>query len=415
MFHFITRYFITFISIFCISKAYAQQFCRTPDRNNFIAAKPVADQPNLKWRFKTNGEIFASPIVSGELLLTGSCDSSFYALNKKTGAIAWTFKTHGQIRSSAAVENNTVVFLSTDGILYALDLVSGKLKWKFTTSGEKFYDTWDYYQSSPAVQLGIAYFGCGDGNVYAVKMDSGKLLWKFKTNGIVHASPALATNTVLIGSYDGFFYCLDRNGKLKWKFKTLGEHNFPNGEIQFNAAISDSTVYFCARDYNVYALKISTGSGHWVYHQQGSWTNVPSISANKLLVTSSDVHHVLGLEKTYGTILYEAPVHLNVFSSAAINDSIAYIGAINGALYKLNTHSGSIITIFQTEAGKAGYSNFFKANGQPRMDVANNIYNGDIHLFYTALLKIGGIYSTVWIDDGVLYFGSSDQCIYAIE
>ena len=189
-----------------------------------------------------------------------------------------------------------------------------------------------------------------------------------------------------------FFIAWIENGKLQWKFKTLGEHYFPKGEVQFNATISDSTVYFCARDYNVYALKISTGSGHWVYHQQGSWTSIPSLSTNKLVVTTSDAHLILGFERTYGVRLYEATVPLNVFSSAAINDSTAYIGAINGAVYALNTNTGSVTSIFQTEAGKGGYPKFFETNGQPRRDVVNNVYKGDIDLFYKALLKIGGIY-----------------------
>ena len=256
----------------------SQQFCRTADRRNFTSAKEISANPNIKWRFKTNGEVYSSPVLYNNILITGSCDSNLYALNNSDGMLLWKFKAGGEIRSSVAIESNTVFFISTDGIFYALDISSGQPKWTFKTKGEQFYDVWDYYQSSPALNNGVVYFGCGDGFVYALNASTGNLKWKFKTGGIVHASPTIADDAVLIGSFDGFFYRINSDGKLRWKFDTMGEHYFPVGEVQFHATVIDTSVFFCSRDYNVYSLKIKNGGGHWVYHEPGSWTSVTSLS-----------------------------------------------------------------------------------------------------------------------------------------
>ncbi|HSE17123.1 MAG TPA: PQQ-binding-like beta-propeller repeat protein [Pyrinomonadaceae bacterium] len=60
----------------------------------------------------------------------------------------------------------------------------------------------------------------GDGNVCCVDALTGILQWKFATGDIVHASPAVANNTVYIGSRDSYLYALDTDtGQEKWRFK----------------------------------------------------------------------------------------------------------------------------------------------------------------------------------------------------
>ena len=47
---------------------------------------------------------------------------------------------------------------------------------------------------------------------------SPKLLWTFETGDNIKSAPVVANGKVVIGSTDGFVYCLDTNGKLLWKF-----------------------------------------------------------------------------------------------------------------------------------------------------------------------------------------------------
>src|SRR5581483_3256984 len=186
----------------------------------------------LRWKFKTEGQIYSTPALVDGILYFGSNDHNLYAVDASTGTQKWKFKTDARVTSSPAVANGIVFFESYDGNLYAVDAATGKQKWKFATGGEhrftaphlhgslpiteKMPDPFDLYLSSPVVSNGIVYFGSGDTNIYALNSSDGSLKWKFQTGDVVHASPALADNTLYIGSWDSYFYALDAaSGKLR--------------------------------------------------------------------------------------------------------------------------------------------------------------------------------------------------------
>lgn len=404
---------VIFTSIFAIS-AFAQQLARNVDRKNFTSSDFNADNVKLKWQFQTKGQVFSSPIVADGILYIGSCDSNLYALDSNNGKLLWSYKTKGEIRASVAVDKDQVYFPSSDGNLYALECKTGKLKWIYKTAGENVYDIWDYFQSSPAVIDGVVYFGSGDQHVYALYAKTGELQWRFKTGGIVHAAPTISDNAILIGSFDGHFYCLEKDGSLRWQFNTIGEHYFPKGEVQYHAVVSDSTVYFGARDYNLYALKIKDGTGHWVYHQPGSWVSIPSVSEGQVLATMSDSYSILTLDKVYGNLVRSSFVPINVFSSASISDSVAYFGAIDGILYQFNISTGVVEPIYQTQSSKVHRSEFFGSDGKLRSDLYE-LYHNDVNKVFNAYYKMGSIFSTVWIAKSSIYFASTDGCVYALE
>ena len=397
-----------------LNQLYGQQLARGPDRQNYISAAEIRLQPTVKWKFQTKAQIFASPIVFKDKVIVGSCDSNLYALDKTSGKIIWKYKTGGEIRSTAAIDSDLLYFVCSDGLLYALSIETGERRWTFATQGEKKQDTWDYFHSSPTISDGIVYFGSGDKHIYAVNGKSGELHWRFPTGGIVHASPTLANEGLMIGSFDGYFYCLEKNGKLRWKFKTIGERYFPKGEIQFHAVAADSSVYFGARDFNMYSLNIKDGTGYWVYHQPGSWISVPSLSGDKLIVTMSDSYSVLALDKINGTKLVEPAVPLNTFSSAAIAGSNAFFGALDGIIYRFDVAKGITTPIFQTESSKRNRHLFVDEKGKLRADLQEK-YAHDINKLFADYLQMGSIFSTIWIADSTLYFGAADGAVYAIE
>ena len=150
-----------------------------------------------------------------------------------------------------------------------------------------------------------------------------------------------------------------------------------------------------------------------VYHEPGSWTSVPSIADERLIVTMSDAHKISGFGKTYGAKLYETAVPLNVFCSASLNDSTAYFGGMDGIVYKMDIVSGKSAVLFQTEGSKKHYADFLDSDGKLREDIIQKYIN-DATPLYTEFLKMGSIFSTAWIEEGILYFGSADGYIYAI-
>jgi outer membrane protein assembly factor BamB len=127
--------------------------------------KGVEQLQGVKWKFKTSGKIYASPVIVDGIAYIGSEDKNLYAVNITTGNEVWKFATGGAVNSTPTIYNNTAFFASADGYFYAVDIKAGTLKWKFKTEGEKKRDIWDYYLSSPAVVNPYVYFGSGDGHM----------------------------------------------------------------------------------------------------------------------------------------------------------------------------------------------------------------------------------------------------------
>ena len=102
----------------------------------------------------------------------------------------------------------------------------------------------------------------GDQNLKGVSKttipNTPKLLWSFTTGDNIKSAPVVDKNKVVIGSTDGFVYCLDLTGKLIWKFET-------GNSIEAPALVLENTVYIGNLDGTLYALDLNTGKKLWDY------------------------------------------------------------------------------------------------------------------------------------------------------
>jgi outer membrane protein assembly factor BamB len=246
---------------------------------------------SVKWRFHTGDVVHASPAISGGTLFVGSWDSYFYAIDAASGKEKWRFKTgvdpdiHNQvgIQSSAAVADGTVYFGCRDSHLYALDAVTGKKRWSFSTGSS-------WVISSPAVSQGRVYFATSDTALfYALDAGTGKQIFSLKFHFPFFSSPAIAGNTLYIGSHDGKLTAINLMTQTRaWDFQTDGSRrrlaalSKPDGNPNYAAAftsdfyddliagiarmqsvgtilsspvVAGRVVYFGSNDGNLYALR----------------------------------------------------------------------------------------------------------------------------------------------------------------
>jgi len=227
------------------------------------------------------------------------------------------------------------------------------VKWKFHTDGQVV--------SSPAIAGETVYVGSNDHSLYAVNLADGTLQWKFKTESHVSSSPAVVNGVVYFLSYDGNFYAVDAaTGKAKWKFATEGERRFaakhlhgaqPKGETMpdpfdfylSSPAVENGTVYFGSGDGNVYALDAASGELKWKFK-------------------TGDVVH----------------------ASPAVADGIVFVGSWDSHFYALDAASGK-------EKWR------FKTGEDP--EIHNQV----------------GIQSSAVVADGMVYFGCRDSKLYALD
>jgi len=227
------------------------------------------------------------------------------------------------------------------------------VKWRFHTHG--------YVISSPALAGDTVFVGSTDRYLYAIDAATGTQRWKFPTQARVASSPAVANGLVYFASYDGNFYAVDTaSGKEKWHFATDGEHRFaaphlhgmlPVKEVMpdpFDFYLSSPTlangdVFFGSGDGNVYALDAASGALKWKFK------------------TGNVVH-----------------------SSPAVSGGMLYVGSWDHYLYALDAATGRLRWKFETGAD-------------------NDIHNQE------------GIQSSPSIADGVVYFGCRDSKFYAVD
>jgi len=400
--------------------------------------RPVGD---LKWRLKTGGKIFSSPVIRDGIALIGSEDGNLYAVDSKTGKEQWRFKTAGAVHSSPALYDNTVFVGSMDGHFYAIDFKTGKQKWRLQTGGEKrlgdtsywgmkplgmyHEDLWDCFLSSPIVDnqepAGVVYFGSSDGNLYAANAKTGSVKWKFKTQGSIHASPTLYKGTVYIGGWDTYLYAINaKTGEEKWKFKTGGQTAMTG--IQASATVANDVVYFGARDAHLYALNAASGALLWKYDAAGSWI-ISSVVLNKtndiLYVGTSDSYLLLALDAKTGEEKYRFKTNGYVFGTPAVAGGTAYVGDFTGNFYSFDlTSNGKRWNRFSTESRNANAGMILKRDTLDFIHAANG---GDLS-FYSVnkkvmddFYKLGSILSSPVVNDNVVYFGSADGYFYALN
>jgi len=391
----------------------------------------------VKWTFKTGGPIVGSPVVAGGVVYIGSFDGNLYAVDQETGKEKWKFETPRQVASTPAVADGVIYLRGYDAVLYAIDASTGTVKWRFTTEFERRFqanrmhgyppgfqtipDSFDLFLSSPAVANGKVYFGSGDGGVYAVDATTGLLVWKFTTGDVVHASPAVVNGVVYIGSWDSYFYALDAdNGQEKWRFHA-GEDNFIHNQVGFqsSAAVVDGVVYTGCRDGHFYALDAASGRKKWDYMTNLSWVNAtPAVRDGLVYSATSDSARFFALETKTGRLHFNFKAGAQIFSSPALAGDLAYFGVANGFLYAVDAKTGKEAWSFRTDASKADPMKILKPDGS--LDSART-YASYFHDYQDMILgmerqfSVGAIWSSPAVDHGVVYFGSTDGNLYALQ
>jgi eukaryotic-like serine/threonine-protein kinase len=403
--------------------------------SGIYAGAGVPKLRGIKWTFHTGGEMISSPAIANRVIYVGSNDGNLYAIDEETGSEKWRFSTHARITSSPAVANGLVYCSSYDGSFFAIDAISGVLKWKFRIAGERRYaakhlhgslpagetmpDPFDVYLSSPAVWNGAVYFGSGDGFIYSLDAATGNLRWKFSTGDVVHASPAIVEGKLYIGSWDSYFYALDAStGKEVWRFKTGDDPDIHNQVgIQSSATVSNGVVYFGCRDSNFYAVDAATGQKRWSYSNQGSWViTSPVVQAGKVYFATSDSALFNILDAESGALVATIKFQWPIFGSPSIASNMLYLAGQDGKLNAIDLTSREVAWVFQTVGSRKNLANFSKPDGSPdyRSAFTSDFYD-DLLVGIGKLRTAGTILSSPVISGSVVYIGSSDGNLYALE
>ncbi|SMO51596.1 PQQ-binding-like beta-propeller repeat protein [Gracilimonas mengyeensis] len=383
---------------------------------------------SAEWKFKSDGKIIGSAAIEDGKVYVGTTAGSLYALDIESGDTIWKFNTNGRWASKPLIGGKLLYQLNGNGIFYAIDKTNGEVRWTFSTGGEHrmergtgsstYVDIWDYYLSGASQDGNTIYFGSSDGHVYALNATDGTLKWKYATSGEVHATPVIGDSLVYAGSMDGKLYALRKtNGTLAWEFDTIGARYFPKGAVQRAPVLTEDALIFGSRDYNLYALNPANGKGLWNFRDPGGWIiATPAVKNGGVFVGTSDSHLFYRFDAQSGRKEWEIPLNMRVYGSAVFDDDRVYFGCFNGYLYGVNRENGSVEWSFQTDGSKANYHTVYDDEDEFRDDFV--IYGNTLEATIQSeeqIQDMGSILSTPVIEEGVIYFGSTDSMFYAVK
>jgi len=258
-----------------------------------------AETGSVRWRSKGGNSFHSSPAFAYGSVYIGNGDKNLYAFNPETGQVRWNCTTIGSVNTVAVADgrvyatsihkNITVAkgmdrskdIIKTDSRVYALNVKDGTQKWVFTPLEMLSY-------CGPVVADGIVYIGTDFNNniLYALDAQTGAILWN-QTINISLSSPAIAEDTLYIGSEDNHLYALDaKTGAQKWKF-SVRESEMPGGVVS-SPAYADGVIYFGDLNGNLYALDAKTGTLHWTFTAGGYIWSSPFVSNGVVYFSGGD-------------------------------------------------------------------------------------------------------------------------------
>jgi outer membrane protein assembly factor BamB len=229
------------------------------------------------------------------------------------------------------------------------------------------YDSGSDLRSTPAISGAVAYFGTNDGYLVALDLLTQKPKWSFDLGGYpVRASPAIAERTVYLANGFSVFAIDADTGNQRWKFAMdyAGESS---------PTVADGVVYVASKENHLYAIDAKTGKQLWFYKTDGLLFGSPSVSED-MVVIGGDDGDLFAVDRSNGHLAWKLTLDSGIYSTPAIDGDRVFVTTKNKTTVAVDLSTGE------------------------------ELWN----------YPVGGSASPA-VAGGVVYIGSDDGAIYAID
>ena len=197
--------------------------------------------------------------------------------------------------------------------------------------------------------------------------------------------------------------------RVKWKF--------PTGDRVISSPVfKDNVIYFGGDDGNVYAVDAATGRQIWKRATNGPVPATPAIADGKVFFATSDssLYHVVDANSGKSVVRQQGKAYM--FSSPAIVGDVVFIGVLNGTLEARDAKTGELLWDFQVGTSKQNKRWVLTADRTFNVPLLYHSNWREAPLVANdQQIRIGGIFSSPLVANGVVYFGSADGFLYALE
>src|SRR5918993_2403060 len=172
-----------------------------------------------------------------------------------------------------------------------------------------------------------------------------KLLWSVEIGESVESSAAIVGDRVLIGSYDGHVYALNRDGTLAWKART-------EGPVHSTPAVREGVAYVAGCDEMLRGFRITDGREVFAT-PSGAYTAASPAMHGGRAIYGTFANEVLAVDLASRKIVwrYTHPDRkFPFYSSAAVADGRVFLGGRDKLLHALDAGTGTAVWTLSTRA-----------------------------------------------------------------
>jgi eukaryotic-like serine/threonine-protein kinase len=241
-------------------------------------------------------------------------------------------------------------------------------------------------------------------------LDSVAPIWSFQVEDAVRSSPLMVNGMVLVGSYDNNLWALDaKDGTMKWKCAT-------EGGIGSSPGYNGGIVFIGSSDQRLHAIDIRTGKRSWTFKTEGKIFTRPHAALGLVFFGSDDGKmYAVKPGPTSGKEMWVYNVMNPIRSSPIVEGERLFFGCDGGEFLCLSV-SGDATWRFQTRR---------------RIMSTPTIHEGIVYIgsddWYLYALDIeqgypiwrtrtkGPVVSSPAYSDGKVFFGSADGFFYALD
>jgi outer membrane protein assembly factor BamB len=300
----------------------------------------------VRWQAAA-GEILHAPVALGGLVVAAGLEHGsrknygfLRAFDATTGAPRWVFAgaggagVPGGITTTPAVSKGLVLFGSGEGLFHAVELTSGRPVWEFKTGRSIL--------SSPTVSGGAVYFGSADASAYALDVASGDRLWKYEPGARVYAPLAVDVATAYLADEEGGVHALSLDGELLWRAALEGVRATSVAVAQGVILVSDFS------EGSLAALELSTGTRLWTLRGGGRGAPIPAVASGVACVAGRGL--VAGFALVSGEELWRLDVDSDTKAPLVAGEA-AVVAGRDGKIYGIDLKTGA--RLWTWEAGQS--------------------------------------------------------------
>lgn len=282
-------------------------------------------QPQVLWNINVGGKIYRSLALSpeGDIILV--TEGGKLLCIGKDGKKKWEVDLGGPPKSYPVVGLDGRIFVISSANEIVIVSKEGYVERKVEVRA--------VISSPPSLSSdGILYVATENGKLIAISTTAISTLWEFSAKDIIKAPPVIGVDgAVFFGSYDSYFYGLEKDGSLRWKV---------NLEVPSSCAAAigtDYTIYVPTKHYYLFAIDGNNGKVKWKFKFNNTYPVSPPVVAynGTIFVTTKDgkIHSI----SPEGKLLREFTTDWELLTSPLLTpENTLLVGAGDSFLYNLS-------------------------------------------------------------------------------